>query len=567
MSVLDLFPSREAGPFGRRLTRERGSRIPVTVVTGFLGAGKTTLVQRFLASPEGRGTAVIVNEFGEVGIDDALVRASADETVLLGNGCVCCATRSDLQVALRRLVAERDRGSIPPFRRIVIETSGLADPGPILQTFSTDRALGNEFHAEVMLAVVDAPNGAVNLDRAAEARRQVILADRLVEVGVEGLPLSGDLLHAAGLQGRLELALDLADALDPLQAGELHVQAGQRALQFALHGPTARLEPEAVEISPVVVEPERARVRSLPPAQDRQAPLALVYAAHDRRRSFAFDHLQHRLLEPFGVRRKKIVRQVRDAAPIGVVERLHQGRVSRLLVDLPEKGEHRWFQPRCLREGDANVAIHGPREDAAVARLRIVPAQTPGVDVEAEGLSQAGMTREGVGEEARIDPRVGGQQHRQPLRGERRVAGKTLLARHAVHGGRLLDHGVKRRVHLGAVLRPTQHRLDRGKGDLRARVVGVDAVAVLEGMTQDPILDVAADVGRGRLRVLQSVCFRLAAQEGDQTPVAFDLRADRIIGERQLPRLLAGVVPGGDVAGMGRALVHHAFFPEVMGGV
>ena len=178
--VLDLFPSRQAGPFGRRQKRERGAKIPVTVVTGFLGAGKTTLLRRFLASPEGKGTAVIVNEFGAVGIDDALVRASPDETVLLGNGCVCCITRSDLQLALRRLVFDRERGAAPPFSRVVIETSGLADPAPILQTFSTDRALGGEFHVDVVLTVVDAVTGEANLDSAAEARKQVILADRLV---------------------------------------------------------------------------------------------------------------------------------------------------------------------------------------------------------------------------------------------------------------------------------------------------------------------------------------------------------------------------------------------------
>ena len=159
LTMLDLFPSRDASPFGRRQKRERGARIPVTVVTGFLGAGKTTLLRRFLASPEGEGTAVIVNEFGAVGIDDALVRDSADETVLLGNGCVCCITRTDLQAALRRLVFDRERGTVPPFGRIVIETSGLADPGPILQTFSTDRALGGEFHIDVVLTVVDAVTG------------------------------------------------------------------------------------------------------------------------------------------------------------------------------------------------------------------------------------------------------------------------------------------------------------------------------------------------------------------------------------------------------------------------
>jgi G3E family GTPase len=178
--MLELFPSREAGPFGRRQKRERGARIPVTVITGFLGAGKTTLLRRFLTTPEGAGTAVIVNEFGAVGIDDALVRSSADETVLLGNGCVCCITRSDLQLALRRLVFDREHGTVPPFSRVVIETSGLADPGPILQTFSTDRALGGEFHIDVVLAVVDAVAGAANLEAAAEARKQAILADRLV---------------------------------------------------------------------------------------------------------------------------------------------------------------------------------------------------------------------------------------------------------------------------------------------------------------------------------------------------------------------------------------------------
>ena len=85
---------------------------------------------------------MVVNEFGATGIDDALVRSSADETVLLGNGCLCCITRTDLQQALRRMVVERERGELPDFRRIVIETSGLADPSPILQTFATDRALG-----------------------------------------------------------------------------------------------------------------------------------------------------------------------------------------------------------------------------------------------------------------------------------------------------------------------------------------------------------------------------------------------------------------------------------------
>ena len=176
----EMFPSPAAGLFGRRLKRERGPKVPVTVVTGFLGAGKTTLLRRFLETPEGSGTAVVVNEFGAAGIDDALIRSSADETVLLGNGCLCCITRSDLQQALRRMVIERERGEIPDFKRIVIETSGLADPSPILQTFSTDRALGEVFHIEVVVTVVDAENGLDTLGWSAEARKQAILADRLV---------------------------------------------------------------------------------------------------------------------------------------------------------------------------------------------------------------------------------------------------------------------------------------------------------------------------------------------------------------------------------------------------
>ena len=216
--MLDLFPSREAGPFGRRLKRERGARIPVTVVTGFLGAGKTTLIRRFLGSPQGQGTAVIVNEFGAVGIDDALVRGSAEQTILLGNGCVCCITRTDLQLALRQLLIDRERGAVPNFARVMIETSGLADPAPILQTFSTDRALGGEFHIDVMLTVIDAVNGAATLEQAAEARKQAILADCLV---ITKTDLAGagavDMLtrRLQGLNPRAPIDVAIDGALDP----------------------------------------------------------------------------------------------------------------------------------------------------------------------------------------------------------------------------------------------------------------------------------------------------------------------------------------------------------------
>ncbi len=174
------FAAADAGPFGRRQRRARGARIPVTVVTGFLGSGKTTLIRELLKTPEGANTAVVINEFGEIGIDDALLRASSDATVLLGNGCLCCTVRSDLQESLRTLFAERAQGKVPSFQRVIIETSGLADPGPVLQTFASDRALGEEFHLQALVTVVDAPGGAGNLDRHPEARQQAALADRIV---------------------------------------------------------------------------------------------------------------------------------------------------------------------------------------------------------------------------------------------------------------------------------------------------------------------------------------------------------------------------------------------------
>jgi G3E family GTPase len=209
------FPSPAAGPFGRRLKRARGAKVPVTVLTGFLGAGKTTLLKRFLESAEGQGTAVVINEFGAAGIDDALVRASADETVLIGNGCLCCVARSDLQETLRGLLVERERGDLPDFKRIVIETSGLADPSPILQTFATDRALGDGFYLELVLTAADAATGLATLDWSSEARKQAILADRIIITKTDIANAEALRARLRGLNANAEILEAINGAIDP----------------------------------------------------------------------------------------------------------------------------------------------------------------------------------------------------------------------------------------------------------------------------------------------------------------------------------------------------------------
>ncbi len=150
---------------------------PITVVTGFLGAGKTTLLNHLLRQPELARTAVLVNEFGEIGLDHLIVEKLDDTTVLLNAGCLCCTVRGDLARVLREMLPRARRDEIS---RIVIETTGLADPVPILATLMTDPVAASAYRLDGIVTVVDAVNGNIHLDTQEEAVRQVAVADRII---------------------------------------------------------------------------------------------------------------------------------------------------------------------------------------------------------------------------------------------------------------------------------------------------------------------------------------------------------------------------------------------------
>ena len=158
----------------------RGNHTPVNVLTGFLGSGKTTLLQRLLRSPRMAQTAVLINEFGEIGLDHLLVQKVDETVLLLESGCICCSIRDDLKSALRGLLGRRERGEIPWFDRVVIETTGLADPGPILYTLLSEPVIRHHFQPGNVITTVDVVNAELHLSRNAEGIKQVAAADRLV---------------------------------------------------------------------------------------------------------------------------------------------------------------------------------------------------------------------------------------------------------------------------------------------------------------------------------------------------------------------------------------------------
>ena len=155
-------------------------RIPVSIITGFLGSGKSTLINKLLKRPDMNRVAVIVNEFGEQSIDHDLIQVSQEQMMLLNNGCLCCVLRGDLQETLRDMFVKRRNGEIIDFDRVVVETTGLADPAPVMQTLMSDTMLQGQYRLDCVVTLIDAVNGPGQLDTMQEPLKQIALADRIV---------------------------------------------------------------------------------------------------------------------------------------------------------------------------------------------------------------------------------------------------------------------------------------------------------------------------------------------------------------------------------------------------
>jgi G3E family GTPase len=231
--------------------------LPTTLLTGFLGSGKTTLLRRALVSPQLADTAVIINEIGEIAIDHHLVDFVEGNVLELPGGCLCCAVREDLARTLRSLLERRDAGEIRRFRRIVIETSGLADPAPILFTLGTDPMLDHRLRLSAVVTLVDAVQGAETLDRFAEAARQAALADLLVITKTDLAPLGLELVR------RLDLINDRAErvvAADEPDAGAVLFGIAERATAPGIPAEPVAAHTHGIDVFGVLLGGEVSRL-------------------------------------------------------------------------------------------------------------------------------------------------------------------------------------------------------------------------------------------------------------------------------------------------------------------
>jgi G3E family GTPase len=320
--------------------------MPIHIVTGFLGAGKTTLINRLLRAPELADTLVIVNEWGEIGLDHLLYEKIADDVILLPSGCLCCDLRGDLLDCLHDVLRRRDAGELAPFARIVLETSGLADPAPILHALFSDPMLARRTRLAGVTTLIDAVNGVATLEAHGEARRQVALADRIVltKSDLVSAPLS---LRAATRE--LNSTSPLVDlATDGFGAGEFLAEpippaAPSRGTVMSAHGASVLsrafvtdqpIEAPALgrflDLLGMTLGPRLLRVKGLVATRETpDQPLLIQGAQH-------VFHPPRRLAAWPGGRRETVLVVISDGLEPEAVERLWRALIGDPEIDQPD---------------------------------------------------------------------------------------------------------------------------------------------------------------------------------------------------------------------------------------